>query len=59
MLPELQTRCVPKAVRLLFVPNLASADLEKISRGLELDDGFIRPDNIQYVENADRKQVGM
>ena len=39
--------------------NLASADLEKISRGLELDDGFIRPDNIQYVENADRKQVGM
>ena len=39
--------------------NLVPADLEKISLGLQLDDGFIRPDNIQYVENADRKQVGM
>jgi 23S rRNA pseudouridine2605 synthase len=39
--------------------NIAPTDLEKISQGLELDDGFIRPDSIQYVENGDRKQVGM
>jgi 23S rRNA pseudouridine2605 synthase len=34
-------------------------DMEKISQGLELEDGFIRPDRVEYVESADKKQLGM
>jgi 23S rRNA pseudouridine2605 synthase len=39
--------------------NLMSADLQKISTGLELEDGFIRPDSIAYADPKDQKQVGI
>ena len=34
-------------------------DLVKISNGIELEDGFIRPDGIQYADVKDKKQVGL
>jgi 23S rRNA pseudouridine2605 synthase len=39
--------------------KITLSDLEKISEGLELEDGFIRPDAIHFADPADRKQVGM
>jgi len=39
--------------------DLAPPDMEQIERGLELEDGFIRPDAIQYVEGEDRRQIGI
>ncbi len=39
--------------------NLTISDMEKISAGFELEDGFIRPDDIHYVDKTDRKQIGM
>jgi 23S rRNA pseudouridine2605 synthase len=39
--------------------NLTSGDLLKISMGLELEDGFIRPDSIAYADPKDRRQVGI
>jgi len=39
--------------------KITPSDMEKIAEGFELEDGFIRPDSVHYVESADRKQVGM
>lgn len=39
--------------------NLKPGDLAQISKGIELEDGFIRPDSIQYADAKDRRQVGM
>ncbi|KPL13854.1 MAG: pseudouridine synthase [Bacteroides sp. SM23_62] len=39
--------------------NLKPGDLAQISNGLELEDGFIRPDSIQYADAKDKRQVGM
>jgi 23S rRNA pseudouridine2605 synthase len=39
--------------------KLSPVDMAKIRDGLELEDGFIRPDEIDYVESGDKKQVGM
>ena len=39
--------------------SLAPDDMGKVAGGMELEDGFIKPDNIQYVESNDRTQIGM
>ncbi len=39
--------------------SLSTTDMQKLSDGFELEDGFIRPDRVEYVEDADRKQVGL
>ena len=39
--------------------NLGEEDMQKIGRGLELDDGFIRPDRVEYADPDDSRQVGM
>ena len=39
--------------------NLSANDMLKLSEGLELEDGFIRPDSVNYVDSEDRKQLGM
>ena len=39
--------------------NLKPNDLVRISQGIELEDGFIRPDGIQYADAKDKKQVGL
>ncbi len=38
---------------------LKSQDMNKIANGLTLEDGFIKVDSIDYVNNTDKKQVGV
>lgn len=39
--------------------NLTQGDFNKIQFGLELEDGFIKPDNISYVTGASKNEVGI
>jgi 23S rRNA pseudouridine2605 synthase len=40
--------------------SLSKADLEKIREGLELEDGFIKVDKIEYIENSkSKKELGL
>jgi len=39
--------------------DLSKADLEKIANGLELQDGYIKPDAINYVYADSKKEVGI
>lgn len=39
--------------------KLSPSDMVKLSEGIELEDGFIRPDSVHYVDSEDRKQIGM
>lgn len=39
--------------------NLTQGDFNKIGFGLELEDGFIKPDDISYVAGASKKEVGI
>lgn len=39
--------------------QLTKSDLDKIARGLELEDGFIQADAVSYVSLEDKKQVGI
>ena len=39
--------------------GLKPGDLEKISKGVTLEDGFIKADSISYVNPADKKIVGV
>lgn len=39
--------------------NLAGSDMEKITQGIELEDGEIHADAISYVGDNDKKQVGI
>jgi 23S rRNA pseudouridine2605 synthase len=34
-------------------------DLLKLSKGIELEDGFIRPDAVDYADKTDKSQVGI
>jgi len=38
---------------------LSQGDLNKISFGLELEDGLIKPDNISYVAGGTKKEIGI
>jgi 23S rRNA pseudouridine2605 synthase len=39
--------------------NLTQGDLNKIAFGLELEDGFIKPDSISYVAGGSKREVGI
>ncbi len=39
--------------------NVTHADMKKITEGIELEDGFIAADEINYVDDNDKKQVGI
>jgi 23S rRNA pseudouridine2605 synthase len=39
--------------------NLRQTDLETIQNGLELEDGFIKADEISFVDPVDKKQIGI
>ncbi|MCD8306587.1 MAG: rRNA pseudouridine synthase, partial [Prevotella sp.] len=39
--------------------NFAAADMRKIAEGIELPDGMIRADAIEYASPTDKKQVGI
>jgi 23S rRNA pseudouridine2605 synthase len=38
---------------------LSQGDLNKIGFGLELEDGFIKPDSVSYVAGASKKEIGI
>ena len=39
--------------------ELTENDLDKLRRGIELEDGFIKADKVSFVDSADHKQVGI
>jgi 23S rRNA pseudouridine2605 synthase len=39
--------------------NLVQGDLNKISFGLELEDGPIKPDAVSYVQGGSKKEIGI
>lgn len=39
--------------------NLTQGDFNKIAFGLELEDGFIKPDAISYVQGGTRREIGI
>lgn len=39
--------------------SVTAADLRQIAEGINLEDGFIKADEIQYVNPTDKKQVGI
>lgn len=39
--------------------NIKPADMEKISTGITLDDGFIKADSVSYADPVDKTQVGI
>ncbi len=51
---------IRKVYHVFLDQPLKNADLQKIRDGIDLEDGFIKVDQIEYVgEGADRKQVGV
>ncbi|MCJ8211394.1 rRNA pseudouridine synthase [Mucilaginibacter sp. RS28] len=39
--------------------NLTQGDLNKIAFGLELEDGFIKPDMVSYVTGGSKREIGI
>lgn len=39
--------------------NLTQGDLNKIAFGLELEDGFIKPDEVTYVQGGSKREIGI
>ena len=51
---------IKKIYHVVLDKNLTSTDFQKISNGLELDDGPIKVDTIAYVEGAEnKKEIGI
>ncbi len=51
---------VKKIYHIFLDKNLKKEDLDKIAGGIQLEDGFIKPDSIAYATREnDKKQIGM
>ena len=51
---------IRKVYHVVLNKQLTKADLEKVSDGLELDDGFIRADKISWADDGmNKKEVGL
>jgi 23S rRNA pseudouridine2605 synthase len=50
---------VRKIYHVELTKNLSMADLNKIQEGLTLDDGPLKVDEISYINNAPKKEVGI
>ena len=50
---------IPKIYFVTLSKPITKNDLQKISDGLELDDGFIKVDAVNYVDENDKKKVGV
>lgn len=48
-----------KTYHVFLDKNLTHADLVKISKGVHLEDGFIRPDAVHYADPSDKSQAGI
>lgn len=49
---------VPKLYHVTLNKNFSGADFEKLSKGIELEDGFIQPDALSYVM-GNRNELGI
>lgn len=49
---------IPKLYHVILDKNFSGADFEKLQKGIELEDGFIRPDSLSYVMNS-KKELGI
>lgn len=50
---------VTKIYQIELNKNLTQGDFNKIEFGLELEDGFIKPDDLSYVQGASKREVGI
>jgi len=50
---------VVKLYQIELDKSLTQGDLNKIGFGLELEDGFIKPDMVSYVAGASKREVGI
>jgi 23S rRNA pseudouridine2605 synthase len=51
---------ITKIYHVVLDKNLKAGDMKKIAEGIELEDGFIRPDAIAYAQGAtDKKEIGI
>ncbi len=50
---------VTKIYQVELSKSLAQGDLNKISFGIELEDGFIKPDTVSYVQGGTKKEIGI
>ncbi|WP_142603366.1 pseudouridine synthase [Solitalea koreensis] len=39
--------------------NIRTEDLEQIKEGIELEDGFVKPDEVAFVDGASKKDIGI
>ena len=39
--------------------NITESDLKAIQQGIQLDDGFVKPDEVSFVEPGDKTQIGI
>ncbi len=53
------SRRVRKAYHVVLDKPLAAVDLDRIRQGLELEDGFIKVDEIDYVAGRPKNEVGI
>ncbi|UKT62927.1 pseudouridine synthase [Pedobacter mucosus] len=50
---------ITKMYQIELDKSLSQGDLNKISFGLELEDGLIKPDSISYVAGGTKKEIGI
>ncbi|UZO81499.1 pseudouridine synthase [Aquimarina sp. ERC-38] len=50
---------VRKIFHVILDKNLKSADLQKIEAGIKLEEGFIKVDEITYIENSSKNEIGV
>jgi 23S rRNA pseudouridine2605 synthase len=50
---------VRKIYHVVLDKNLKAADMKMISSGIELEDGLVKADEVSYINNAPKKEVGI
>lgn len=50
---------VSKIYQVELHKNLTQGDLNKIAFGVELEDGFVKPDAISYVQGGSKREIGV
>ena len=50
---------VRKIFHVILDKNLKFSDLEKIKAGIKLQEGFIKVDEISYIENSSKNEIGV
>ncbi|MNE16722.1 Ribosomal large subunit pseudouridine synthase B [compost metagenome] len=50
---------VPKIYHATLNKSFRQDDFERLEAGIELEDGFVKPDDLSYVEGASKKEVGI